>query len=591
MARRPGHLDIGFFAIIGFMGWVAVVVFTLLPVPAFRPVEASASVAITLFMAAAARMMAVRVYQRARIALDSAFYISAAFIFGAVPAAWLVLLVLSSDGAVRFMRGTGVISRFEAPLHHGVAFALYSGGLPALVLLVVALALGIDASYPLADGTIGYMVPVFAAVFLGTHYMLAGGSHWLQGAASSSLWREFFARVVVAEAALVPLAIAMVLGYLHQGIELYVLLGATCLLFNLIFRRASISSDKLRERVEELSTLDKVGRIISGSLERRVLLSNIASETLRLVRHTSRFMIGTLDSKSDAITYELFDETGRNYLQLVAPHDEGLSGWVMQHREPLLLGDVQRQYKLYSKTGKYNDPRFHSWLGVPLVTYDEVIGVMSVQSEQKHAYTLDHLRVLTTIADQAAVALENARLYELATVDGLTGLLVRRHFDQRLEEEWHRAHRYGTHFTLGIFDIDDFKALNDTYGHQAGDHVLRATAGVVRRNMRGADLAGRYGGEEFAFVLPRTRLAEGLTVAERIRADVESLAVAFGGKELKVTASIGLAAYPESDVARVSELVARADEAMYLAKRSGKNRVRLCAAEAALAEEQRCSIL
>jgi diguanylate cyclase (GGDEF)-like protein len=212
-------------------------------------------------------------------------------------------------------------------------------------------------------------------------------------------------------------------------------------------------------------------------------------------------------------------------------------------------------------------------LGVPLVVYDEVVGMISVQTDQPEAYNEDTGRILSRIAEQAAVALENSRLYELATVDGLTHLLVRRHFDLRLEEEWERALRYGGHFAAGILDLDDFKELNDRYGHPAGDWMLRAAANTVNKNMRAADLAGRYGGEEFAFLLPRTTLAEACTVAERIRSDIEDLVVEHSGAVLQVRASIGVAAYPESGVRDVDELIARADEALYQAKGAGKNRV------------------
>jgi diguanylate cyclase (GGDEF)-like protein len=574
MARWREYLDIGFLGAVGIAGWTAVGIFTLWPVELFRDWTVGWALLGCLAMACLARVLAVRVFRNVRIALDSAFYISAAFIFGVVPAAWLVLVVFTVDGLVRYLKGGGGMAPGETPALSVLAHLLASGGLPAIVLLGAGVVFGVDARYPAPPGEIAWVVPCFAVAFLALHYFVAGGEHWLQGTASRTLLREFFGRVVLAEMLLVPLAMAMVLGFQHQGLGSYLLLGLTCLTFNVIYRANVITSRKLERRVQELSTLDKVGRIISGSLERRTLLSNIASETLRLVRHTSRFMLGTVAPGSDTITYELFDDTGKSYRTMTAPRDEGLSGWVMAHREPLLLGDVRRQYKLYSKSETYKDPRFQSWLGVPLVTYDEVVGVMSVQSEQRDAYTADQLRVLTSIADQAAVALENARLYELATVDGLTGLLVRRHFDQRLEEEWSRSQRYGTYFSLGIFDLDRFKLLNDSYGHQVGDQVLRAAAAIVRRNMRAADLAGRYGGEEFAFILPRTRISEAVTVAERIRTDIEKLAIEHGGHRLTVTASMGLAGFPESSVASVSELIARADEAMYQAKRDGRNRVR-----------------
>lgn len=578
---KPGFSHLLVLAATGLAGWVALASLTLRPVEFLRPVQLSWDFVAIVVLAALSRLSAVRVFRRVRVALDSAFYVSAAFIFGLIPAAWMVLFVLTGDALVRLRTGTGVVLPGERPRRHIVAQILHYGGMPAAVLLGVGAALRIDRGQPFSDGQLAWLEPAFALGFLVVYYSIAGSTQWLSGERTSSVMREFLGKVLGAEITMVPLALAMVLGHVHQGPALYLLLGCSCLVFNYVFRRASVASENLQQRVEELSTLNTVGRMISGNLERRALLSNMARETLRLVRHQSRFMIGLIDRKSDLIRHELFDGSGNGYRAIIAPRGEGLSGWVMDRKEPLLLRDVQRDYSLYSKSTRYNDSSFHSWLGVPLIIYDEVVGVMSVQSEQPKAYTSDHLRVLTTIADQAAVALENSRLFELATVDGLTGLLVRRHFDQRLDEEWHRASRYGTEFSVGMMDLDGFKILNDRFGHQAGDQVLRTAAAVLRRNMRTADLAGRYGGEEFAFLLPRTRLSEAMTVAERIRSDVERATVNFGGETLRVSACLGVAAFPESGARHIAELVALADEAMYHAKRLGKNRV--CASPGAAA--------
>ena len=127
------------------------------------------------------------------------------------------------------------------------------------------------------------------------------------------------------------------------------------------------------------------------------------------------------------------------------------------------------------------------------------------------------------------MALENARLYELATVDGLTGLYVRRYFDSRLKEELERSRRFDTSFSVVLLDIDDFKKLNDTHGHVVGDRVLREVAQAVRSSMRGVDIAARYGGEEFAFILPRTAIVDAHAAAERIRQDVADARVAYEG--------------------------------------------------------------
>jgi diguanylate cyclase (GGDEF)-like protein len=242
----------------------------------------------------------------------------------------------------------------------------------------------------------------------------------------------------------------------------------------------------------------------------------------------------------------------------------------MARRESLCVPDLKR-----SEHSSKGDPAIRSWLGVPIVIYDEVEGVLSVQSRERGAFGPDEQRVLEAIGAQAAVAIQNARLYELATVDGLTGLYVRRYFDSRLKEEIERAKRFGAPFSVVMCDVDNFKALNDTHGHQVGDRVLREVAQVLRRNMRGVDIAARYGGEEFAFILPRTAIVDAHVVAERIRTDLTEAGVSEGDKILRVTASFGVACYPESGEGDAAAIIARADTALYRAKATGKNRVEL----------------
>lgn len=521
-------------------------------------------------LAIASRFLSFEIFERERIALDSVLYVAAAFMFGVVPATWLVLVTLMGSGIVAMLAGPHGAS---ALLSRRLLQIAFNAALPAVALILVGEMFRVDARREYSDLQLISTLPAVAVCFLVIHYALAAVAHWLSGGRVFELLRYFFLRVFGAELVLMPLSLAMVMGYEHQGLVLFLLLGITSVISSAVFRRAVTATQKLKRRVEELTTLNKVGRIISSSLERETLMANIASETLQLVKHTSRFMIGVIDEPTGTVTYELFNEQGKNYKQLHAPREDGLSGWVMAHRQPLLLGDVQRQYVLYSRTNTYNDPNFNSWLGVPLVIYDAVMGVIAVQSEHVHAYNLHDLRFLSTIADQAAVALENARLYELATIDGLSGLFVRRYFDQRLLEEWQRSQRHLEPFTLGLLDLDLFKKLNDTYGHQAGDQVLRSAAVALRSNMRTVDLPARYGGEEFAFILPRTSVEEAVRVAERIRIDIEKMVTPYGGVNLQITASIGLAGYPDADVLDIAELVARADQALYQAKRDGRNRV------------------
>ena len=214
-----------------------------------------------------------------------------------------------------------------------------------------------------------------------------------------------------------------------------------------------------------------------------------------------------------------------------------------------------------------------SWLGVPLAVYDDTIGYVAVQSELPHAFAADELRALEAVAQQAGAAIDNARLYGLATTDGLTRLFVRRYFDQRLLEEWRRCERYGHGFAVALVDLDDFKALNDRHGHHAGDRALHEVAVILRRCVREVDIVARYGGEELAVLLPRAKSAEAVAVAERVRAEIEALRLDVGGETVRLTASFGVAAHPEAGADSPQALVRAADGALYEAKAAGKNRV------------------
>ncbi len=166
----------------------------------------------------------------------------------------------------------------------------------------------------------------------------------------------------------------------------------------------------------------------------------------------------------------------------------------------------------------------------------------------------------------------HSRLQREALTDGLTELPNRRRLEEALGAELTRVRRYGGRFALVVADLDDFKQVNDRYGHLAGDDVLRAFAEVLRANVRDLDTAARYGGEEFALLLPETDLAGAERVAERIRKEMAARAIkTFPGAVLHVTVSFGVAAHPESRTQ--DELFSAADEALYRAKASGKNQV------------------
>ncbi len=180
------------------------------------------------------------------------------------------------------------------------------------------------------------------------------------------------------------------------------------------------------------------------------------------------------------------------------------------------------------------------------------------------------------VRGQLTLGLQRISLYtqvqESALHDGLTGLLGRRHFRQRFEEEVERTGRRSTHMAFLMVDIDDFKKVNDTYGHLVGDIVLREVAEMIQHSVREMDMVGRYGGEEFSVVLPEATRELGVQIADRIRQAIERTAIQAYDEKIAVTVSIGVAFMPE-DASTAEKLIELADQAMYEAKRTGRNRV------------------
>jgi diguanylate cyclase (GGDEF)-like protein len=167
---------------------------------------------------------------------------------------------------------------------------------------------------------------------------------------------------------------------------------------------------------------------------------------------------------------------------------------------------------------------------------------------------------------------EGRKLEHLSVTDGLTQVYNHRFFRERLNEEFKRVQRYEDGLALLFVDLDFFKDVNDLYGHLVGDAVLRAAAQAVRACLRDVDVPARYGGEEFAVLLPQTSLEGALTVAERIRKDIQKLRLSEE-PQLRVTASVGVAAVPNPHIQSADQLVGAADAALYRAKREGRNRV------------------
>lgn len=223
------------------------------------------------------------------------------------------------------------------------------------------------------------------------------------------------------------------------------------------------------------------------------------------------------------------------------------------------------------------DPDFiRSYAGAPIIAKGQLAGFINLVGVSSNFYHPEHAIRLQAFADQAAIAIENARLYaeveRLATLDEVTGILNRRRLFQLGRREMELSRRYGTSLAAILLDIDLFKKINDTYGHTAGDRVLSGIASAINHNIREIDLFGRYGGEEFVILLPSTGAAAAREVAERVRELVAGLRFDTERGPLEVTISLGVAMLT-TDVPSLATLIDRADQAMYSAKQAGRNRV------------------
>jgi diguanylate cyclase (GGDEF)-like protein len=211
---------------------------------------------------------------------------------------------------------------------------------------------------------------------------------------------------------------------------------------------------------------------------------------------------------------------------------------------------------------------------LPLVAHGQTLGVLVLDSARPAAFRPPDTEALQSVADMCAIAIQNAhsfeRVQQMAEIDGLTGIYNRRHLERRLVAELERMARYQHGMAVLMVDIDHFKRVNDEFGHLLGDEVLRHISVVLTRSLRKLDILCRYGGEEFAILLPETTAENAVNVAEKLRRKIE--AHNFAGVPRPVTVSIGHADYPKHGVTR-DELIKAADAALYAAKQAGRNRV------------------
>lgn len=309
-----------------------------------------------------------------------------------------------------------------------------------------------------------------------------------------------------------------------------------------------------------LGTLPAMGRRLVQSL---VEIFAARSATILIADPKSGILV-TLASSLEGL--------GRDMGQslLLAPDDPGIAHLRANPRAVSADAIGKRSASLRQRLAQL-DAEFV----VPLSFNEQLVGLVAVGA--KHGggtFRAEELELLGLVGHHVASVLENARLFESATYESLTGVLRREAILEILEREAQRATRYERPLAVAMVDLDHFKSVNDRFGHLGGDGVLQRVAQVLRGGLRGTDSIGRYGGEEFLLVLPETPLEGAVAVAEKIRETVSRSPIPIPDHEaITVTTSIGIAELNASDPVAARELLRRADEALYQAKREGRNRV------------------
>ena len=326
-----------------------------------------------------------------------------------------------------------------------------------------------------------------------------------------------------------------------------------------------------RSRVKQLDALRMIWVELATEFDLKALLSKIL-ENARSLLLADTGELSLYEPEADQLRVVASCGFEKDTSGDIVPMGEGLMGLSAKIKQPLLVKNYQ-QWE--NRSPRYSTLVLEEAVGAPMLSGGVLLGSVVLGSFRPNTFDAASMDLLNLFVQQASLAIHNARLFEqlndLAVTDTLTGLFNRRHFFYQAESLVVRAQRYGSPLSAVMIDLDHFKDINDTFGHSAGDHVLREVARALSAALRKSDLIGRYGGEEFCVLLPEIDLEEGRAAAERLRQEVFNLQIPTLKGTAAVTASLGVAALNSGET--LDQLLQRADAALYQAKRAGRNAV------------------
>ncbi len=331
---------------------------------------------------------------------------------------------------------------------------------------------------------------------------------------------------------------------------------------------------------DKTEVLSYIGQKIISTLDVKKMIIEINNEINKLVK-IDFFAITVYDSDTDEMLVTAFEENKLNVKPPIKMETSStFSAYCIKNKKPVIINDIREEYKKYVNKITLEGRGVNAPLSIiylPLIIKDEVVGVMTVQSLKVNAYDTDDVNRLKVIANYIAIALKNAIKYEkmeqVAVYDSLTGFLTKREILKEGNSQSEDFRNSLKNFCILMIDIDDFKKVNDTYGHIVGDQAIKMITQTIGKLIRNTDFIGRYGGDEFLLICPNTTMKTAYKIAERIRKTVENTKYIIKDNiDISTTLSIGIYEFNDKELT-FSDGVNRADSSMYNAKNNNKNKV------------------
>jgi diguanylate cyclase (GGDEF)-like protein len=348
--------------------------------------------------------------------------------------------------------------------------------------------------------------------------------------------------------------------------------------FPTVERRRNPSAPGERREAGEVAVFQELGKALTSSLQLDQVLRTIMEKIDEFLRPDNWSLL-LLDEAKQELYFELAVGKASQALKDVRIRlGQGIAGWVAQHGEVVIVPDTSKDTRFFGKVDEKTKMETRSIVAVPVKFRDTCLGVIElINCVGPDGFDPRDLKLLEALSDFAAIALENARhvkrIHELTIKDDCTSLYNARHMGFILDTEIYRSQRYNYEFSIVFIDLDHFKQVNDTHGHLVGSRLLAEMGDALKTNCRLIDFAFRYGGDEFVILLPQTSKDNAIKVARRLHRLIrETVWLTNEGLDIRITPSVGLAAYP-ADSKTKEGLLHLADESMYLVKNTNRDNV------------------